>query len=49
MISVELHAYTLHFAPDDMAWPLEFVARYKKRKAVWDEKRAHDFKCRAGI
>ena len=44
--SVELHAYTLHFAPDDMAWPLELVARYKKRKVVGDEKRAHDFKRR---
>ena len=35
--------------PHDMAGPLKLVARHKKRKAVGDEERAHNFKRCAGL
>jgi hypothetical protein len=46
---IELNTYALLFAPDDMAWPLKMVARYKKCKSLGDEKRARNFKRRARL
>ena len=40
---VERDAYTFFLAPNDMASPLELIARDKEREAVGDKQRGHDF------
>jgi hypothetical protein len=46
---VERDAYTFFFAPNDMASPLELIARYKKREAVRDGQRGGYFERSTGF
>lgn len=43
---VERYSYSLFSPPDDMAGSLELIAGHKKREAVGDEQRGHDFERR---
>ena len=47
--SIKRDAYQFFFPPNDVASPLELVARHRERKAVRDVKRSYNLQCRAGV
>ena len=46
---LEGHAYSPLFAPDDAAWPLQWVRLHSKGETVGNKERGYDFKRRAGF